>query len=220
MYDSAGDHIPAGATDILAYTDGEYANVNTLRVLNPHARIHTISVAGQVAAEYEDVEPGCLWPPAEAVDRWETWRYDGTLGFYGDEGTLAQVRELLGGESDEANYFDANWTDIPHIDPGYAGTQYASNPEYDTSLIGPGFDSRPGATPAPAPTPPPPPTEEIDVNNWVLIRNTTTGQIALLYTALGRKQYIGFPATVTSLTARGILLLEWADDDYNSVPYL
>lgn len=154
MYDSAGGHIPATATDILVYSDGLYAQVGVqLRAAFPHATFHTISTQGQVVAEWIDVEPGCVWPNHTAVDLWASWRFKGCRGFYVAESNQAALESLVAAfdmpPGPTPEWFDANWTGVPHIDPGDIATQFLSTPAYDESLTSLAFEN--------TPTPPAPP---------------------------------------------------------------
>lgn len=151
MYDSIHpEAIPADATEVLAYTDGEYANVDTLRARFPNARQHTISAVGEVVAEWIDVEAGCVWPPNRAVDLWHSWRNHGCRGFYCSLSLQPTIRALLA-PGDSPEWFDANYTGVAHVDQGDEATQYADPGPYDVSETTPAFEGQPSL-----PTPPPP----------------------------------------------------------------
>ena len=153
MYDSINvDAIPADATELLAYTDGLYANVDKMRARFPNARIHTISAVGQVVGEWIDVEQGCVWPPNAAVDLWHAWRSKGCRGFYCSISLQPTIRGLLA-PGDDPEWFDANYTGVDHVDPGDVATQYADPGPYDISETTPAFEGQPPAPTAPPPAP-------------------------------------------------------------------
>lgn len=140
MYDSINvAAIPADATEVLAYTDGRYANVQALKTRFPNARLHTISAVGQVVAEWIDVEEGCVWPPNQAVDLWHAWRNKGCKGFYCSISLQPTIRGLLA-PGDNPAWFDANYTGVDHVDPGDEATQYADPGPYDISETTPAFE--------------------------------------------------------------------------------
>ena len=145
MYDSIHvDAIPADATEVLAYTDGEYANVDTLRARFPNARLHTISAVGAVVGEWIDVEVGCVWPPNRAVYLWHSWRNHGCRGFYCSISLQPTIRGLLA-PGDSPEWFDANYTGVDHVDPGFEATQYADPGPYDITETTPAFEGEPTA---------------------------------------------------------------------------
>lgn len=151
MFDSINiSSIPSDATEILAYTDGMYANVEQAKARFPNARIHTISAVGSVPGEWIDVEAGCVWPPNRAVDLWHSWIKYGCRGFYCSISLQPTIRGLLA-PGDNPEWFDANYTGVDHVDPGDVATQWTDAGPYDISETTPAFDGDP---PAPAPTHP------------------------------------------------------------------
>lgn len=163
MYDSAEGTIPAlpnggAGVDLLIPTDGQWqANGQKMRQQNPNAKVHTISEVGQVVAEWIDCEPGCVWPPVNAVNRWRQWRNQGCKGFYSSQSTQPQIRALLApGENPE--WFDAD-PGPDKVDPGDVATQYGFEGSYDITETTPAFE---GQTPQPAPQPVPQPAHKED----------------------------------------------------------
>lgn len=138
MFDSATDQIPAGATDILVYTDGRYANATVLHQRFPNATLHTISAVGQVAGRWIDVEQGCVWPPATAVDRYLAWRVQGCKGFYCSKSTkplLVAELGLRGISPNSVEWFEADPTGVKHVIAGDVATQWGWFGSYDESTL-------------------------------------------------------------------------------------
>lgn len=133
MYDSATDQIPAGATDILVYTDGIYANATILGERFPHATLHTISAVGKVPGRWIDVEPGCVWPPAAAVALQAEWAPQGCKGFYCNRFT--QPLLVAAGAPVGVEWFLADPTGVEHVIPGTVATQWGWFSTYDVSLL-------------------------------------------------------------------------------------
>lgn len=133
MYDSINvANIPAGATDILAYTDGAYANEAAIRARFPNATIHTISAMGQVFAQWVDCEPGAVWPPSAAAAVVQAWQARGCKGIYASLNNMQACQEAVNAlHLTGVEYFDANYTNVEHVDPGYVATQYADPGPYD-----------------------------------------------------------------------------------------
>lgn len=152
MYDSIHvELIPADADDLLAYTDGLYANAAALKARFPNATLHTISAVGVTPAEWIDCEPGCVWPPTNASALWRRWK---NRGVYCNKNTWTMVKDAFWpGENPE--FFIADPTGIAHVVAGSVETQYLFAGGYDEST---GVDDNPVPTPPnPAPTPVPGP---------------------------------------------------------------
>jgi hypothetical protein len=161
---------PANTEWGLVYTDGAFVNVTAARNRFPNARFQTISAIGQVPAEWVDCEPGCVYPALRAVSLYKTWKPQGCRGVYfpeaGRRAILAACRTL--GVAPEL--FGADWTGLPHINPGEAETQFVNTPGFDESLI-------PGPVapaPSPVPVPIPPALKEADMRVIVATSNSTT----------------------------------------------
>jgi hypothetical protein len=141
MYDSAGGNIPADAQYILVPTDGTYAaGVPAIKARFPNATYQTYSCDGQVPAEWVDCEPGCVWPPEAAVATFKAWQGNGiTKGFYSTLATQTAIKQYFSQYAIDANtveWFDADWTNQPHIDIGNTETQFEDvNQSYDISEI-------------------------------------------------------------------------------------
>ena len=148
MYDSVNTlDIPADATLILAYIDGEYANLTQVRARFPHATVIpvTTSLTGDMAAQVYDCERGdgnavssALWASRKVAARQRPTIYCSRVGTpgYGWPWVLQQVANLkLTGQVD---YGIADYTSSPHLVPGSSFTQYADPPssggDYDVSL--------------------------------------------------------------------------------------
>lgn len=147
MYDSVDPAaIPNTAAELLVYTDGDFANEAAMRARFPNAVIHTISTAGHVVAEWIDVEPGAVWPNQAAADLFRVWRTQGCRGYYTSLANEQALREAHAAANPgvTAEWFDADWTNTPHVDPGNVATQYADPPgsggSYDVSDTTPQFE--------------------------------------------------------------------------------
>jgi hypothetical protein len=145
---------PANTQWGLVYTDGNFANAVAARARFPNARFQTISAIGVVPAEWVDCEPGCVYPPPRAVFLYKTWKPQGCRGVYFQESIRADVAAAARNLGAAPELFGADWTGIPHIDPGEAETQFVNTPGFDESLI-PG-PVAPAPSPVPGPTPPAP----------------------------------------------------------------
>jgi hypothetical protein len=93
-YDSASPSlIPADAKAVFPYGDGHYRWPHTEF---PHALYRYITVTGTWEADIIDVEPGCVWPPANARN-WALEREHRKLDItvYCDRDSYAQVKEVF-----------------------------------------------------------------------------------------------------------------------------
>lgn len=154
MFDSATGQIPAGATIILLPSDGVYsANNASVKAKFPNATYQTYTAVGRTPAQWIDTEPGCVWPPLNAVTLWEQWKTNGvTVGFYCSTSTRPLIQDLLS-MYDHPEWFEADPTGTPHVKAGDAQTQWGWFGSYDETLI--------AAVPV-KPSPPPITPEEID----------------------------------------------------------
>jgi hypothetical protein len=195
---------PAGVQWGLVYTDGLFANQVAARARFPQAAFQTISAVGKVPAEWVDCEPGCVFPALRAVSLYKTWKPQGCRGVYFPEASRADIVVAARRLGANPQLFGADWTNVPHINPGEAETQWQNTPGFDISSI-------PGpVTPAPSPVPVPiPPTpKEADMRVVVATTPSTTppqpvvtaGQHFLLF-GTAYRYIIETPADITALVA-------------------
>lgn len=212
MYDSIHvELIPADATEVLAYTDGRYANATALKARFPNARLHTISAVGQVCGEWIDVERGCVWPPDVAVAKWRIWKTQGCKGFYCSTSTRPIIQSLLwSGEDPE--WFEADPTGIAHIRPGDVATQYLFVGSYDESETSAEFEG--DATPGQA-APDTRPLTESDDDDMFLLCCIDDGHPDYLISG-ERKTQITDVKSVANLQAAGVKVVHLALADYNA----
>lgn len=206
MHDGVNvDQWPADVTHGLVYTDGHFANETAARARFPNATFQTISAVGQGLAQWIDCEPGCVWPPPVAVALYKRWRFQGCRGIYCSQANkpavLAAARQAGAGPE----IFGADWTGVPHVNPGESQTQYLNTPGFDVTAI-------PAATsPAPAPVPPPVPAPVKGGTMFVCVTIAPAsgppqpvlqpGQHHLIY-ANGSRYVIESPADLSALVAR------------------
>lgn len=154
MYDGVDvDHWPSGVQYGLVYTDGRYANMAAARARFPGIQLQTISALGQVPADWVDCEPGCVWPVAQALSVYQAWRARGCRGIYCQQSVKAQVRQAAARLGLHPEIFGADWTNVPHINPDEAQTQFQNTPGYDVTAIP--VPVAPAPPPGPAPIPQP-----------------------------------------------------------------
>lgn len=94
MYDSDNETYPDDVQYIAAYVDGSRTgrNFQRARAKCPGARFLLISAVGEVDGDVIDIEPGNVWPPAEAVD-WTIRQHarGANPGYYCNTSTRQQV---------------------------------------------------------------------------------------------------------------------------------
>jgi hypothetical protein len=136
MFDSAGGNFPPGAQTILLPSDGAYAKGNpAVQARFPHAEYQYYTAVGQNPARWIDVEPGCVWPPQQAVDLFHRWAGNGvTEGFYCAKSTKPALEQLLA-PADRPEWFEADPTNVPHVLPGDTETQWGWFGGFDESEI-------------------------------------------------------------------------------------
>lgn len=206
MYDGVNvSQWPADVTHGLVYTDGHFANEAQARARFPNATFQTISAVGQAPAQWIDCEPGAVWPPVTAVALYKRWRLQGCRGIYCNQASKPAVQQAARQAGAGPEIFGADWTGVPHINPGESQTQYLSTPGFDITAI-------PAATsPAPAPLPPAVPAP---VKEGIMFVCVTTGPASgppqpvlqpgehhLIY-ANGSRYVIETPADLGALVAR------------------
>jgi hypothetical protein len=130
MYDSVTiDEIPAAPHAVAAYINGKYANADAARERFPHARILTISVEGDVAADCYDIENGD-YNPADAPRLLKIAQDAGIWRpcFYADLSNMPAVKIALKGTVR---------TDIRLWVAAYAGTSLSDA----AGLLAQGYDA-------------------------------------------------------------------------------
>lgn len=149
MYDSVNPlAIPANVPAVLGYVDGAYAWSQEEWDRFPNARKVGCSAVGARLAQVFDVEPGCIWPPANVVPLVQAAR---RAGF---ERVTVYCNEMNGWGPTRAAfdaarvpqpyYLVANYNGIPAIPAGSVGRQFMA-PEgtgkakapghYDVSIV-------------------------------------------------------------------------------------
>lgn len=149
MYDSVNTlALPSGATLILAYIDGKYANLQPVRTRFPKATVVpvTTTIAGDLNAQVYDCERGdgnatnaVLWAGKKLAIPQRPTIYCSRIGSPGYG--LPDVLNALKFFSIPPSAIDlgiADYTGKPHLYPGSAFTQYANPPssggDYDISV--------------------------------------------------------------------------------------
>jgi hypothetical protein len=166
MYDSTNpDDIPADAEMVAYYVDGLYCWPQEWIDRFPNAVKVTISAIGKRTAQVGDVEKGCIWPPANAVDwvlRARADGFDPTI-YVNERNDWAPTRAAFDARGVAhphwwvANYngvFDeerGGW--VASVPAGAVAKQYAHPPmigkHYDLSVVAdywPGVDSTTDST--------------------------------------------------------------------------
>lgn len=129
MYDSVNPFaIPKDAQMVLVYVDGIYAWSQAGRDRFKHAKQVTCSAIGAVSAHVGDVEPGCIWPPANAVPWVQRARRDGydPTVYVNERNDWAPTREAFRRAGvPEPHWLVANYNGVREIPAGSVGRQYA-----------------------------------------------------------------------------------------------
>lgn len=139
--------IPASATTLLAYIDGDYVTLPAVRARFPKATILTVTTNGRSKADICDVESGDA-TPAIAAQGVRDGLYDNVYSALENEDALF---DLLAGK--DWNWFAADPTGEEHLVPRSVATQWAwpghgSPGNFDISVTN-------GVWPAPTPGPSP-----------------------------------------------------------------
>lgn len=153
MYDSTRpDDIPRDAEMVAFYVDGRYAWPQAWLDLFPASVKVSISAVGTRTAQVGDVEAGCIWPPANAVDwvlRARLDGYDPTIYVNERNDWEPTRRAFLAADVPEPHWWVANYDGSPSIPTGAVAKQYAHPPmlenrHYDLSAVAdhwPGVDA-------------------------------------------------------------------------------
>ena len=152
--------IPASATTILAYIDGNYVTYPAARKRFPSARILTVTTSGKNAADICDVESQDATPAIAAAGV----RAGLYHTVYSDVSTKPALDSALSGLAWQ--WYAAHPTGVPHLEPNSVATQYAwpgygSPGNYDISMTNGTYPNAPA--PQPAPPVPQPPLGETEV---------------------------------------------------------
>jgi hypothetical protein len=153
MYDSTNPtDIPRDATIVAYYVDGKFTWEPEWLDLFPDAVKVSISAIGERTAHVGDVEPGCIWPPSNAVDwvlRSRADGYDPTLYVNQTYHWRLTEAEFANRGVPSPHWWVANYDNKPTIPPGAVAKQYAHPPQtgshYDKSAVldyWPGVDGR------------------------------------------------------------------------------
>lgn len=151
MYDSTDpDDIPRDAEMVAYYVDGLYCWSQEWIDQFPNAVKVTISAIGKKTAQVGDVEKGCIWPPANAVDwvlRARVDGYDPTI-YVNERNDWAPTRAAFDARGvAHPHWWVANYDGKQTVPSGAVAKQYAHPPmigkHYDLSVVAdnwPGVD--------------------------------------------------------------------------------
>lgn len=144
--------IPRSAQVILAYIDGGYVTLATVRAQFPNARIITVTTNGLNRADLCDVESGDA-TPAVAAQGVRNGLY---VNVYSDRSTKPALDAALAGLT--WNWYCAAPGTSANLQPGSVATQFAwpgygSPGNYDVSVADPNWINGPTPTPSPTPVP-------------------------------------------------------------------
>lgn len=123
--------LPSSSQYIGAYANGLYANVTAAHTAFPHAKILTISVTAFGVAQCLDIEPGDA-TPSEAAAFYRLARGAGIakpcLYFPLTLSDAVNANLTSNGIARSSVWeWDAHWTGVSHIDPGFDGTQWTDH---------------------------------------------------------------------------------------------
>jgi len=139
MYDSISvGSLPAGAEAYAGYTDGAYANASAIQARFPHAKVLTISVYAGGPGSALDVEPFDATNSQAATKRYAVYYTSAS-----NAAALVNMLTSYGIFRNTYKLWTAHYTGVAHIcgptSCGYPavadGTQYASNNDFDTSIL-------------------------------------------------------------------------------------
>ena len=152
MFDSVtADSIPAGATLVAGYADGEFENVAAMRTRFPHATVVTIAVAHTTRAMVADVERGDMTPETAVVWARDTMHDvpNTELTLYANTSTWPDVVAAFAAAGVSLpQWFAAQYDGVAELGPGEIAKQYVDTGGYDESVVA---DYWPGVDPVPTP---------------------------------------------------------------------
>jgi hypothetical protein len=209
MYDAVTpSRIPAGATLVAGYVNGQYANIAELKERFPHATVVGIAVsAGFDGGTVLDVEKGDA-APAQAPGWVRMRRAAGVEPtVYCNSSTWPSVRAAFASAGvAPPHYWIAHYDGDPALPAGAVAKQWKNAAGYDLSTVAaywPGVDRRPAP---PKPGPPKAPTK-------VSLKNVVAAAEADPKAAQGHTTH---PADVkpveAALKAEGLLPAAYASD--------
>jgi len=143
MFDSDNETYPDGVEIIAAYVDGARTgrNYERARQKHPGARIWRISAIGEADGDVIDIEPGCVWPPENAIDWINRQRDQGrNPAFYCNTSTLARcLRAFAAAGIATPPWWRADYNGVSALEMGEIAHQYANPPmtgsHWDSSVI-------------------------------------------------------------------------------------
>lgn len=148
--------IPANPQVVLAYDDGEFSNYTVAKRLFPHAHVFSIAVNASNTADFLDVEAGAA-TPGEVEGWWKRCKAAGIWrpGLYASLDNMPDIKTIMdhtAAARDDYRLWVAHYTDVPHNEGGYDGTQWTKNAlgrNLDESLLLPTFVQGKVAKPSP-----------------------------------------------------------------------
>jgi hypothetical protein len=124
----------------LAYVNGPFENVGTIRARFPKARIITVATDPEFLASILDIETGAAIPKDFAA--WHAMCKDHGIykpGAYASKYNGSAWQAVNAVPASERQSIVADWTGEPHLIKGRAGCQYKNTSGYDVSLLAPGW---------------------------------------------------------------------------------
>lgn len=179
MYDSISRKWPAGAKYILAYIDNPLDEGNYAAAAATGAKVVTISIKGVSGSHAfkimsDDIEPGCIWPNSTAAQILAGEVRSGlrptAYTFLDNVSPLQAAVWALGVSPSQIDWFQAHYDNIAAIPPGFVAKQYATNSEYDTSVVNQAWIDGLVQVQPPIPAPPIPDTTK-GMLQMFLVRN-------------------------------------------------
>lgn len=154
MYDSVTlSDVPSNTQAVAGYVGGAWTTYPTLAIKFPKAKRVSIAVNATERADCLDIEPGDA-VPAQAVGWYRMMFKTEIPCFYGSESWALTIElDLLhaGIKRSQYLFWDAHYTYVAHIDPGFDGTQWTDHAlgrNLDASLVTLKFLAEVGTKPA------------------------------------------------------------------------